>query len=55
MLGRSTIHIAREQYHLAWDRTIAPVATVSSGTIIEIDALDAGCGQMSACPLSIFA
>jgi acetamidase/formamidase len=48
MLGRPTIHITREQYHLAWDRNIPPVASVPTGTLIEIDTLDAGGGQISA-------
>jgi acetamidase/formamidase len=43
----ATIHVAREQYHLAWDRAIEPIATVSSGAVVEIDALDASCGQVT--------
>jgi acetamidase/formamidase len=41
-----TIHIARDQWHLAWDHSIAPVARIASGDTIEIDALDASCGQI---------
>jgi hypothetical protein len=26
-----TIHIARDQYHLAWDPAIEPIASVGSG------------------------
>ena len=41
-----TIHrIAREQRHLAWDNSIAPVLTVESGEIVEIDAVEASGGQ----------
>jgi acetamidase/formamidase len=43
-----TIHIRPEQYHLAWDRSIEPIATVASGDIVEFDANDAGNGQLSA-------
>lgn len=43
----ATIHVAREQYHLAWDRAIEPIATVPSGAVVEIDALDASCGQIT--------
>ncbi len=42
----TTIHVAREQYHLAWDNSIAPIARVPSGGVIEFDMLDAGCGQL---------
>jgi len=41
-------HIGRDQFHLAWDRSIEPVASVASGSIVEIDALDASGGQISA-------
>jgi acetamidase/formamidase len=43
----ATIHIARKQYHLAWDPAIEPITTVRSGGIVDIDALDAGCGQIT--------
>jgi acetamidase/formamidase len=43
----TTVHVAREQYHLAWDRAIEPIATVPSGAVVEIDALDASCGQIT--------
>jgi acetamidase/formamidase len=44
----ASIHVAREQFHLAWDRSIEPIATVGSGAVVEIDALDASCGQITA-------
>jgi len=43
-----TAHVGREQFHLSWDRSIPPIATVASGAIVEIDALDASCGQITA-------
>ncbi len=43
-----TLHVTREQYHLAWDRSIEPIATVASGSLIEVDALDASGGQITA-------
>lgn len=43
-----TIHVRPEQYHLAWDRSIEPIATVSSGDVVEFDANDAGNGQLTA-------
>ncbi|MGH2393753.1 MAG: acetamidase/formamidase family protein, partial [Candidatus Limnocylindria bacterium] len=43
----TTVHVAREQYHLAWDRAIEPIATVPSGAVVEVDALDASCGQIT--------
>jgi acetamidase/formamidase len=43
-----TVHIRRDQFHLAWDNSIPPIATVSSGDLVTIDALDASCGQLSA-------
>lgn len=44
----ASVHIGRDQYHLAWDRSIEPIVTVASGSIVEIDALDASCGQITA-------
>ena len=44
----ATLHVGREQFHLAWDRSIEPIATVASGDVIEFDALDASCGQITA-------
>src|SRR5947209_3253027 len=43
-----TIHVRRDQFHLAWDNSIPPIATVASGDVVEIDALDASCGQLHA-------
>ncbi len=45
MAGR-TIHVAREQWHLTWDNSIAPVARVESGQTVEFDLLDAAGGQI---------
>src|SRR5579859_3009716 len=41
-----TIHVAREQWHLSWDHSIAPIAHIRSGDTIEFDLLDASCGQI---------
>ena len=43
-----TIHIGREQNHLAWDPAIEPVASIGSGDVIEFDCLDASNGQLTA-------
>ncbi|HZC04497.1 MAG TPA: acetamidase/formamidase family protein [Ktedonobacterales bacterium] len=43
-----TVHVAREQYHLAWDNSIAPIARVASGAAIAFDLLDAAGGQLTA-------
>jgi acetamidase/formamidase len=43
-----SIHIAREQNHLAWDPAIPPVATVGSGAVVAFDCLDASNGQLTA-------
>jgi acetamidase/formamidase len=43
----ASVHIGREQFHLAWDRSIEPIATVGSGDVVEFDALDASCGQLT--------
>ncbi len=43
---RRTIHIHRDQWHLAWDHSIAPIASVQSGETISFDLLDASCGQI---------
>ena len=44
----ASLHVARHQFHLAWDRSIEPIATVASGSVVEIDALDASGGQITA-------
>ncbi len=41
-----TIHVARDQWHLAWDHSIAPIATAASGETVSFDLLDASCGQI---------
>jgi acetamidase/formamidase len=46
-LPTPTIHVAREQNHLAWDPAIPPVATVSSGEVVAFDCLDASFGQLT--------
>ncbi len=43
-----TIHIHRNQWHLAWDHSIPPIATIQSGETISFDLLDASCGQIVA-------
>jgi acetamidase/formamidase len=45
---RRTIHVHREQWHLARDNSIAPIATIASGETIPFDTLDASCGQITA-------
>lgn len=41
-----TIHVAREQWQLAWDHSIAPIARIQSGDTVAFDLLDASCGQI---------
>jgi acetamidase/formamidase len=43
-----TVHVAREQNHLAWDPAIPPVASIRSGEIVTFDCLDASFGQLTA-------
>jgi acetamidase/formamidase len=43
-----TVHVARDQFHLKWDPAILPIETVSSGSIVEFDLLDAAGGQITA-------
>ena len=47
MRGR-TIHVRSDQWHLAWDHTIPPIATIASGETVSFDLLDASCGQIGA-------
>jgi len=47
-MSRSPFHIGRDQVHLAWDPAIPPVLSVSSGSEIEFDVLDASGGQIRA-------
>ena len=48
MRSTPTIHVGRDQNHLAWDPAIPPVATVSSGDVVAFDCLDASNGQLTA-------
>ncbi|MBA2381687.1 MAG: acetamidase/formamidase family protein [Chloroflexi bacterium] len=41
-------HVGRDQFHLAWDRTVEPILSVASGSEVSFDALDASCGQITA-------
>jgi len=45
--SRRTIHIHRDQWHLAWDHSISPIATIRSGETLTFDLLDASCGQIT--------
>ena len=47
-MSRSPFHVGRDQFHLAWDRTVEPVLSVASGSEVAFDALDASCGQITA-------
>jgi acetamidase/formamidase len=47
-LPTPTIHVDRDQNHLAWDPAIPPVATVPSGSVVAFDCLDASNGQLTA-------
>ena len=40
-----TIHVQRNQFHLAWDNSIAPIATIASGEEVEFDLLDTAGGR----------
>lgn len=44
--ARTIHHVAREQRHLAWDNSIAPVLYIESGEIVTIDAVEASGGQL---------
>jgi len=41
-----TIHVARDQWHLAWDRSIPPIGRIRSGDRVDFDLLDAAGGQI---------
>lgn len=41
-----TIHIHRDRWHLAWDHSIPPIATISSGETVSFDLLESSCGQI---------
>ncbi len=47
-MSSSPFHVGRDQFHLAWDRSVEPVVRVGSGDEVEFDALDASCGQITA-------
>jgi acetamidase/formamidase len=40
------VHVARHQWHLAWDHSIPPLARIASGDVVAFDCLDAACGQI---------
>jgi acetamidase/formamidase len=42
------VNVTRDQFHLKWDPAIPPIETVSSGSIVEFDLLDAAGGQITA-------
>ncbi|MDH4142997.1 MAG: acetamidase/formamidase family protein [Chloroflexota bacterium] len=42
------LHIGRDQVQLAWDPAVPPVATVASGSVVEVDCLDSSNGQLAA-------
>lgn len=44
----ASVHVSREQNHLAWDPAIPPVASVGSGEVVAFDCLDASNGQITA-------
>lgn len=44
--ARTIHHVAREQRHLAWDRSVPPVLQIASGEIVTIDAVEASGGQL---------
>jgi acetamidase/formamidase len=44
--AQRTIHIHRDQWHLAWDHSIPPLARIRSGESVSFDLLDASCGQI---------
>ncbi|MEX2649150.1 MAG: acetamidase/formamidase family protein [Alphaproteobacteria bacterium] len=48
MLSRSRHTIHRAQHHFGWDNSIAPVATVAPGTVLELDTVDSSGGQLTA-------
>lgn len=48
MVTVPSIHVARDQSHLAWDPAIPPIASIPSGGVVEFDTLDASGGQLNA-------
>lgn len=47
-MTRSPFHVRRDQFHLAWDRSVEPVLRVGNGDEVTFDALDASGGQITA-------
>ena len=47
MATRPAFHVGRDQWHLAWDKSISPVLTVGSGDEVTFDTLDASNGQVT--------
>ena len=47
-MSGASFHIGRDQFHLAWVVNEPPILNVASGSEIDIDALDASCGQITA-------
>jgi len=47
-MQQRTVHVRRDQYHLAWNNALDPIATVASGATVDFDLLDASCGQITA-------
>ena len=45
-MALSTVHVAKDQWHLAWDRSIPPIASVPSGAVVEFDAFESSNGQV---------
>jgi len=48
MASQPPFHVRRDQWHLAWDKTVPPVLTVAPGDVVSFDALDASNGQVTA-------
>jgi acetamidase/formamidase len=47
-LPSASVHVSRDQNHLAWDPAIPPIASIGSGDVVEFDCLDASNGQITA-------
>ncbi len=48
MTSQPAFHVGRSQWHLAWDKTVPPIAAIGSGDIVSFDVLDASNGQITA-------
>jgi acetamidase/formamidase len=42
------MHVKRTETHTAWDRDLAPIATIAPGDEITVETVDAGDGQLTA-------